>query len=77
MLLSLSDVFTIVPGSDVFRWQSRSGLTSLHDFNIRHDATQSKRNLKVGHRVSWHEAATDRGTVIATDWSGVRLNGQR
>jgi len=33
---------------------------------------QSKR-LKVGHRVSWHDSATDRGTVIASDWSGVQI----
>jgi hypothetical protein len=35
-------------------------------------ADQSKR-LKVGHRVSWHDSATDRGTVTATDWSGVQI----
>ena len=45
-------------------------------------ADQSKR-LKVGHRVAWHDsatdqgtviAATDQGTVIATDWSGVQID---
>ena len=35
-------------------------------------ADQSKR-LKVGHRVSWHDSANDRGTVVATDWSGVQI----
>jgi hypothetical protein len=33
---------------------------------------QSKR-LKVGHRVAWHDSATDQGTIIATDWSGVQI----
>ena len=33
---------------------------------------QSKQ-LKVGHRVSWHDSATDQGTVIAADWSGVQI----
>jgi hypothetical protein len=33
---------------------------------------QSKR-LKVGHRVAWHDIATDQGTIIAIDWSGVQI----
>jgi hypothetical protein len=33
---------------------------------------QSKR-LKVGHRVAWHDSATDQGTVVAADWSGVQI----
>jgi hypothetical protein len=27
----------------------------------------------LGHRVAWHDSATDQGTVIATDWSGVQI----
>jgi hypothetical protein len=33
---------------------------------------QSKQ-LKVGHRVAWRDSATDQGTVVATDWSGVQI----
>jgi hypothetical protein len=31
------------------------------------------RNLNVGQRVAWHDRSTDKGTVIATDWSGVKI----
>ena len=31
------------------------------------------RNLNVGQRVTWHDSSTDKGTVIATDWSGVKI----
>ena len=47
-------------------------LTSLHDLVSRHD-TRPIQTLKVGHRVAWHDSATDQGTVIATDWSGVQI----
>lgn len=33
---------------------------------------QSKK-LKIGQRVAWHDSASDRGTVKACDWSGVRI----
>ena len=33
---------------------------------------QSKK-LKVGQRIAWRDSATDQGTVIATDWSGVQI----
>jgi hypothetical protein len=33
---------------------------------------QSKR-LRAGDRVAWHDSTSDRGTVIATDWSGVQI----
>ena len=29
--------------------------------------------MKAGHRVAWHDSATDQGTIIATDWSGVQI----
>ena len=29
------------------------------------------RKLSVGQRVAWHDSADDRGTVTASDWSGV------
>ena len=31
------------------------------------------RLLKVGDRVCWHGTATDKGTVIAVDWTGVTI----
>jgi hypothetical protein len=31
------------------------------------------RLLKVRNRVAWANSATDRGTVTATDWSGVTI----
>ncbi len=31
------------------------------------------KQLKGGQRVVWHDSATDQGTVIATDWSGVQI----
>jgi hypothetical protein len=34
---------------------------------------EQSKQLKVGHRVSWHDSPTDQGTVLATDWSGVQI----
>ena len=34
---------------------------------------EESRKLKVGHRVAWHDSATDLGTIKATDWSGVQI----
>jgi hypothetical protein len=31
------------------------------------------RNLKVGDRVGWETSATDLGTVIGNNWSGVKI----
>ena len=31
------------------------------------------KQLKIGHRVAWHDNAKDQGTVTATDWSGVHI----
>jgi hypothetical protein len=31
------------------------------------------RKLKPGDRVRWADSATDHGTVLKTDWSGVRI----
>ena len=28
---------------------------------------------RLGHRVAWHDSATDQGTIIATNWSGVQI----
>lgn len=36
------------------------------------DRDQSKR-LKIGQRIAWRDSETDRGTVMACDWSGVRI----
>ena len=31
------------------------------------------RLLKLGDRVRWKDSATDQGTVVGTDWSGVSI----
>jgi predicted Zn-dependent protease len=34
---------------------------------------EQSKQLKIGQRVAWHDSETDRGTVTASDWSGVRI----
>jgi hypothetical protein len=34
---------------------------------------EQSRTLSVGDRVCWENSATDRGTVAAVDWSGVKI----
>jgi hypothetical protein len=34
---------------------------------------EESKQLKIGHRVAWHDSAADQGTVTASDWSGVRI----